>query len=126
MSEYPNGGPHSIAEMAERTKQEKTCLCGHQRSDHIYEEGACRPGYPCNCQTFTAARKRAPTRAVNPFVETLAKAVIKLTDFDLRDPMQLILVNIHIANVAAFAKLCLKEEERLDRESFYENREFKD
>ena len=21
--------------------------CGHRRRDHIYEEGACRPGYPC-------------------------------------------------------------------------------
>jgi hypothetical protein len=23
------------------------CACGHKRGDHIYEEGACRPGFAC-------------------------------------------------------------------------------
>lgn len=28
------------------------CKCGHKKSDHIYEEGACRPGSACDCQKF--------------------------------------------------------------------------
>lgn len=30
------------------------CECGHTRSAHIYEEGACRPGFECDdeCQKF--------------------------------------------------------------------------
>lgn len=26
-----------------------TCECGHTKAQHIYEEGACRPGYQCAC-----------------------------------------------------------------------------
>ena len=33
------------------------CRCGHDRSAHIYEEGACRPGFVCEaaCDWFTPA-----------------------------------------------------------------------
>lgn len=26
------------------------CKCGHLKSQHIYEEGACRPGFVCETQ----------------------------------------------------------------------------
>lgn len=26
--------------------------CGHEKAAHIYEEGACRPGYPCFCASY--------------------------------------------------------------------------
>lgn len=26
----------------------RTCVCGHSKKDHIYEEGACRPGFVCD------------------------------------------------------------------------------
>lgn len=25
----------------------QVCMCGHEKRDHIYEDGACRPGYIC-------------------------------------------------------------------------------
>jgi hypothetical protein len=28
------------------------CVCGHEKRDHIYEEGACRPGSNCGCSGF--------------------------------------------------------------------------
>ncbi len=28
------------------------CSCGHSKSSHIYEEGACRPGFPCACLEY--------------------------------------------------------------------------
>jgi hypothetical protein len=28
------------------------CWCGHAAKDHIYEEGACRPGEACQCEQF--------------------------------------------------------------------------
>jgi hypothetical protein len=28
------------------------CVCGHKKIDHIYEEGACRPGFICSCPRF--------------------------------------------------------------------------
>lgn len=30
------------------------CVCGHMRSQHIYHEGACRPGFQCEigCDRF--------------------------------------------------------------------------
>ena len=30
--------------------------CGHERRDHIYEEGACRPGFICEkaCKRYLA------------------------------------------------------------------------
>lgn len=33
-----------------------TCACGHSKRDHIYEEGACRPGYVCGagCERYSA------------------------------------------------------------------------
>lgn len=30
------------------------CKCGHSKEDHIYHEGACRPGFSCPCQKFDA------------------------------------------------------------------------
>lgn len=39
----------------EANVSESVCLCGHRKIDHIYEEGACRPGYVCalSCDEFT-------------------------------------------------------------------------
>ena len=33
------------------------CECGHAKSDHIHEEGACRPGFVCpsGCHAFATA-----------------------------------------------------------------------
>lgn len=28
------------------------CRCGHAKPQHIYEEGACRPGFMCDCKRF--------------------------------------------------------------------------
>ena len=28
------------------------CICGHEQRQHIYEEGACRPGFVCECEWF--------------------------------------------------------------------------
>lgn len=40
-------------------KSNFVCLtCGHSKADHIYEEGACRPGYLCPCQKFVSPRKK--------------------------------------------------------------------
>lgn len=30
------------------------CKCGHNKSDHIYEEGACRPGFVCECKQYSS------------------------------------------------------------------------
>ena len=37
------------------------CLCGHEQSDHIYEEGACRPGFVCEvkCEKFESATAKS-------------------------------------------------------------------
>ena len=50
------------------TRGADKCMCGHGRSDHIYEEGACRPGFVCpdGCLTFTA-----PTPPIEPEAEPL-------------------------------------------------------
>ena len=39
----------------EANVSESVCLCGHRKIDHIYEEGACRPGHVCalSCDEFT-------------------------------------------------------------------------
>lgn len=26
------------------------CACGHEKRQHIYEEGACRPGFKCEAR----------------------------------------------------------------------------
>jgi len=37
--------------------------CGHDRADHIYEEGACRPGFICQreCDKFVSAIQKPDT-----------------------------------------------------------------
>jgi hypothetical protein len=48
------------ANMREPNKAPNTsdlCICGHKRADHIYEEGACRPGFICECKAFTLVGK---------------------------------------------------------------------
>ena len=37
--------------------------CGHDRADHIYEEGACRPGFICQreCDKFVSAIQKPNT-----------------------------------------------------------------
>lgn len=41
----------------------KNCAaCGHPKIAHIYEEGACRPGFACSCQKFQEAALRRPTK----------------------------------------------------------------
>lgn len=32
--------------------------CGHDKRDHIYEEGACRPGFACLCPKFLGTEDR--------------------------------------------------------------------
>lgn len=32
--------------------EHETCVCGHPKSDHIHEEGACRPGAECACDGY--------------------------------------------------------------------------
>ena len=43
------------------------CCCGHGRADHIYDEGACRPGPlpegPCPCPTYVSLLARPTPRA---------------------------------------------------------------
>lgn len=53
------------------TSANDPCACGHLRGDHIYEEGACRPGFECEegCTVFT------PLTA-----QRLAEAQAKLDD----------------------------------------------
>lgn len=31
------------------------CLCSHEKIDHIYGEGPCRPGYECSCEAYRFA-----------------------------------------------------------------------
>lgn len=31
------------------------CHCGHKKADHIYCEGACRPGFICECPEYKPA-----------------------------------------------------------------------
>lgn len=40
-----------------RAIDDKRCVCGHTARQHIYYEGACRPGYRCReeCQEFRSA-----------------------------------------------------------------------
>lgn len=44
--------------------------CGHTRANHIYEDGPCRPGFPCDkaCNGFTP-KTRAP--AMTPLAQTV-------------------------------------------------------
>jgi hypothetical protein len=51
---YPPQGPDEELQFhpGESSVHELTCLCGHAKKDHIYEEGACRPGFACPCNCF--------------------------------------------------------------------------
>lgn len=40
--------------LADRRKGGTSCACGHSRSAHIYEDGACRPGFVCSCGGYNA------------------------------------------------------------------------
>lgn len=46
-----------IQELEEASPEvvQEHCRCGHSKSAHIYEEGACRPGFQCetSCEKFT-------------------------------------------------------------------------
>jgi hypothetical protein len=44
---------------AARVFVDTTCVCGHLKSTHIYEEGACRPGFVCECEGFRAALRES-------------------------------------------------------------------
>lgn len=70
MSEHDHTGPDSACPackpLADVLRQrmtwpsmhwDDTCVCTHSRSAHIYESGACRPGYRCDseCGEFRAA-----------------------------------------------------------------------
>lgn len=35
---------------------DEVCDCGHIRMTHIYYEGACRPGWVCDCSEFVTAK----------------------------------------------------------------------
>lgn len=66
------------------------CVCGHVQFDHIYEEGACRPGFVCPsaCARFTAAIAGQltiddigdviPSRNTDPATSHAAAAEIKI------------------------------------------------
>ena len=41
---------HNRAPTAPENQVSTVCQCGHERSAHIYEEGACRPGFKCEQQ----------------------------------------------------------------------------
>lgn len=59
------------------TALEHLCVCGHTADQHIYSEGACRPGFECDeaCDRFAAAlsvagvRRRAGSLALEEGVE---------------------------------------------------------
>jgi hypothetical protein len=45
---FAHYGPAKKCERVARALVEaSTCACGHAQIDHIYEEGACRPGFVC-------------------------------------------------------------------------------
>jgi hypothetical protein len=58
------------------------CLCGHPRTAHIYETGACRPGWACVCVVFRPAEDDHADRTVDPLAEVIQKA---LADYDSAD-----------------------------------------
>ena len=55
------------------------CICGHKRRDHIYEEGACRPGFVCpsECPRYVLETDLAKAlREFNAEIEVLKKDAI--------------------------------------------------
>ena len=47
---------HSLTHPEQITAmQREACICGHLKTDHIYHEGACRPGFVCasECREYT-------------------------------------------------------------------------
>ena len=51
---------------------EPNCTCGHGSIEHIYGEGACRPGFVCECPKFVKAGMRpiGGSRADSPILPT--------------------------------------------------------
>lgn len=51
------------AQFLRDAQQERSCVCGHLKSAHIYEEGACRPGFKCQneCRQFLEVRSAKDT-----------------------------------------------------------------
>lgn len=50
----------------------RLCVCGHQKRDHIYHEGACRPGFECvqRCDKFeTSAKHRFRSENASRFAK---------------------------------------------------------
>jgi len=46
------------------------CICGHLESEHIYGEGACRPGFVCPCPEYHNAATAAAIPERGPMTET--------------------------------------------------------
>lgn len=65
-------------------KRTDRCVCGHERIQHIYEEGACRPGFVCEkkCEQFIDIRKRSKKMSKLKTLETqlsIAVSALKST-----------------------------------------------
>lgn len=48
--------------LAKEPTQSDECHCGHKKRSHIYEEGACRPGFECEgkCERFKPVTQKDP------------------------------------------------------------------
>lgn len=55
---------------------DQLCTCGHYRKHHIYEEGACRPGFECQtkCDQFKL-RPRIPKKNASRRLAAHLKAI---------------------------------------------------
>lgn len=56
------------------------CICGHTREQHIYDEGACRPGFVCPsaCTEFVEKRSKVVPRKV---ISTEPQVVIPMSEY---------------------------------------------
>lgn len=45
------GSQRPVAEL-EEIRMAQPCICGHKKKQHIYDEGACRPGFVCPCKGY--------------------------------------------------------------------------
>lgn len=65
------------------------CTCGHTKQQHIYEEGACRPGMPCHidCQQYQDSQPKlpAPNDCVGWYVVYTRHASMAVKKFDTRE-----------------------------------------
>lgn len=60
--------------------------CGHPMTAHIYHEGACRPGFACECQRFTS---NGPTPLTELERYKLAYAILREPFVDWDDILEI-------------------------------------